>query len=147
MSVECTFNIANAFVTLAGVGLGGVVGFMSARRISDLKSKSDACAKFRAAFAPSLALIYIARHHGSHNKPSVDSEIKKSLLIHGAAVEEFRPFVLRKMKDEYQSAWEKYRKLAVQCPFETAGEEWEWCAKEGELLESNIYALLKFAET
>jgi len=147
MAVECMFSLANAMANLASVAVGGIVGFLSAQRISKRNTRAIACAKLRAAFAPSLALIYIARHHGAHDKPSVDSGIKKALMDHGAAVEEFRIFVPINERSAYSEAWEEYRKIAAQHSFDTVGEEWELEAKEGELLEGKINAILSFAET
>jgi len=146
MAVECTFDLANVVVSLAGVAIGGLVGFLSAQRISDRNTRAIAYAKLRSAFAPTLAFIYLARHHGTHDKPSIDLHIKNALLNHGAAVEEFRPFVSINRYKTYQEAWEKYRKIAVQCRYETAGEESDWGAKEGEIIESSISEILRLAE-
>jgi len=146
MSAECIFNLGTAIVSFAGVTLGGVVGFFSARNISDRNVYATACAKLHSAFAPALAIIYIARHHGTHDRPPVDATIKNFLLNHAAAVEEFRPFVSEHDRPAYQTAWEKYRQIAAQCEFSTAGEEWGLKLKEGELLETNIRAVLRFSE-
>jgi hypothetical protein len=147
MAVECAFNVWNAVVSLGGVLAGGIIGFYSARTIAYRNAHAVAVAKLRAAFSPALSMIYVARHHGTHDKPPVDESIKNWLLDHGAAVEEFRPFVPDSKRIAYQAAWEKYRQKAAQCPFVTTGEEWDWAASEGEIIESNINAILSYTET
>lgn len=146
MPVECTVNLGTALVSFAGVIIGGVVGFFSARNISDRNAYATARAKLHSAFAPALAIIYIARHHGTHDCPPVDATIKNLLLNHAAAVEEFRPFVSEHDRPAYQTAWEKYRQIAAQCEFSTAGEEWGLELEAGELLNTNIRAVLRFSE-
>lgn len=138
--------IAGAF-TIVGALIGAVIAYWLSTQLERRKEHRTACAKLRSAFAPALAIIYIARHHGTHDKPPVDATIKNTLLLHAAAVEEFRPFVPASNRGAYQEAWEKYRQTAAQCPFSTAGEEWGLNMKEGELLERNIHAILQFAKT
>ena len=78
--------------------------------LSERNSKSVACAKFRAAFATGLGMIYIARHHGTHDAPKVADYLRESLLTVAAAIEEFRPFVPKTELDKFQMVWEEYRK-------------------------------------
>jgi hypothetical protein len=109
--------------------------------------EQEAAAKLRAAFAPALAIIYLARHHGTHDVPNVDAFVKKELLNHASAIEEFRPFVANGQSISYQEAWEDYRKAARQDQFATTGEEWGTNAEPGELLEKKIHIILDFAKT
>lgn len=143
MAVECGFNIGNVLVSLASVGFGGIVGFLSARHISTQNIRAAACAKLRAAFAPALANIYVARHQ----EGTVDKKIKDALLDHAAAVEEFRPFVRARDSTAYQKAWEQYRQSAAQCQYSRVGEASDLGLEEDELLEKQIHAVLHFATT
>ncbi|MFC4158301.1 hypothetical protein [Chitinimonas lacunae] len=135
---------------ILGVLVGAFIGSFFTRYHNDRNSYAAACAKFRAAFAPLLAIIYLARHHGSHNKPSVRADVQKALLSHGAAVEEFRPFVSKGKAKAFQEAWEDYRKNAALDEFEAAGTESAESSSGNELqaeelLEAKINKLLSFA--
>jgi hypothetical protein len=46
MTFECAFNLGNAIVTLSGVALGGIIGFLSARYISDRNAIAVAIAHY-----------------------------------------------------------------------------------------------------
>ena len=147
MTVECAFSLSNAIVSLAGVALGAAVGFFSARHISDRNARATACAKLRAAFAPALAIIYIAGRHGTHDRPPVDATIKDSLFSHASAIEEFRPFVPVSERITYQEAWEGYRQIAAQCQYATAADERCDNLQSGELFEQKIHVILSFTKT
>ena len=145
------------YAALAGALLGAFVTYRLAlnlmqrqhaldRAIADREARRKACASIRAAFAPTLAFVYIARHHGTHDRPNVDATVKNALLLHGAAIEEFRPFVNSRDGAAYQEAWEKYRKASVDCAFARWGEEKDWKFQDGEILEKNIHAVLEFAD-
>jgi hypothetical protein len=96
--------------TILTTGLAGFVGYISARRVSDLNTKNIECAKLRKSFARTLAKIYLTKKHGStKDVPDLDRYFKKALINHAAAIEEFRPFVPKEERDKYQDAWEKYR--------------------------------------
>jgi len=106
-----------------------------------------ACASVRASLAPTLAFIYIARHHGTHDRPDSDTHIKEALLSHGAAVEVFRSFVTATGSDGYQQAWEQYRKAAAMGQNDRVSEEWAVNIDGYEvLLERHINQLLAFAD-
>jgi hypothetical protein len=76
-------------------------------RITETNKASSA---LRAAFAPALAFIYLAKKHGStHEVPDVDKFLKGALLSQAAEIEIFRPFVPKSDRTEYQEEWEKYR--------------------------------------
>lgn len=109
MAVDCIFNIANAMVSVASIGLGGVIGFFSARKISDRNARATASAKLRAAFAPALAKIDLHKRHGStHDQPDVTGFFKSAALDHAASIEEFRVFVPACKNTSYQKAWDQY---------------------------------------
>lgn len=148
MPVECSFNAASAVMPLGGVALGAVVGFWSARIISDRNVKATAAAKLRASFAPALAQIEIDRQYKStHDRPDVTGFFKTALLQHAGAVEEFRPFVAAAARAQYQQAWERYyrsvRDQTVDAwdPATTGEKEHEW-----HVVAKNINALLAHAE-
>lgn len=114
--------------------------------LSRIEARRIACAGLRAAFAPTLAFIYIARHHGTHDRPDIDAHMKTALLLHGSAVEVFRPFVAGKDQAGYQDTWEKYRKLAAMGHEDRISEEWGENIDGHEILfEKSIHLLLAFA--
>jgi len=136
--------------------LGALVGAWITYRFSlglIFKQNSiNAAAKFRSFFAPTLAMIYLARHHGTHDRPDDDKFIKDNLILHAAAVEEFRPFVPAGKRSEYQQAWEEYRQAAREDIYMRAAAEWATAEKEnreiayGEIIEQRIHNILEFAE-
>lgn len=149
--------IAGGF-TVLGALISALVAHRLALKLTDVQADNalaldknrferEAVAKLRAAFAPALAIIYLARHHGTHDVPNVDAFVKKELLNHASAIEEFRPFVSLCKRAAYQEAWEEYRKIARQDQFATGGEEWGVNAEPGEFLEKKINAILTFART
>ncbi len=136
--------------------LGALVGAWITYRFSlglIVKQNSlNAAAKLRAAFAPTLAMIYLARHHGTHDRPDDDKFIKDNLLLHASAVEEFRPFVPKSQGGEYQKAWEEYRKAARDDIYMRTAEEWAVSEEEsrevphGEFIERKVHSILEYAE-
>ena len=116
-------------------------------RLYTIETRRIAAATFRAAFAPTLAFIYIARHHGTYDRPDIDAHMKMALLLHGTAIEMFRPFVASKDQAGYQDAWEKYRKLAAMGHEDRTSEEWGENIDGHEVLfEEAINSLLGFAD-
>ena len=111
MAVECAFNIGNAAVSLAGVALGGVIGFLSARYISDRNAIAVAVAKLRAAFAPSLNKLSLGRMNKTYpDDIRHDNFLMNELPKLAEAVEEFRFYVRDCDRDAYQEAWSDYYK-------------------------------------
>lgn len=111
MAVECAFSIGNAAVSLAGVALGGVVGFFSARHISDRNAIAVAVAKLRVVFAPSLNQLNLGRMN--NNDPDdicLEDFLKSELPKLAEAVEEFKFFVRDCDRGAFQDAWEDYYK-------------------------------------
>ena len=105
-----------------------------------------AAARFRAAFAPTQAFVYIAQKHGTHDRPDVDAHVKGSLLMQGAAIEEFRPFVGAADSAGYQKAWELYRSAAASNIWDRAGREWGEELQEDQLLEKCVAEIVRYAE-
>lgn len=135
--------------------LGALVGAWITYRFSlglIVKQNSlNAAAKLRASFAPTLAMIYLARHHGTHDRPDDDAFIKNNLILHAAAVEEFAPFVPKGKRDEYQKAWEEYRQAARKDIYTRAADERIVKEEEsrdvayGEIIEKSIHDILEYA--
>jgi len=148
MEVECAFNIGNTIVSLAGVALGGIVGYLSARRVSDINSRATAAAKFRGAFSHAQAWLSIALgHEDGFTKPNVSNFLREDFIRHAAAIEEFRPFVRAKDCEAYQQAWKEYCDLEptlwdggiLMPPHED---------QEAEVIfEQKIHVILQFAKT
>lgn len=139
--------------TVIGAVIGALSAYWLATHLEKLKGHWAACAQLRAAFAPALAMIYLARQHGTNDRPDDVKFIKSELLRQAAAVEEFRVFIPESKREEYQSAWENYRKDACQNVYDRTGDEWARQDEEGrevasgEIIEEKIYVLLRFAET
>lgn len=102
--------------------LGGILGYFSRlfiehrleidriKKSIQITEFSKAAANFRAAFAPALSFIYLAKKHGStHEVPNVDKFLRDSILPQAAVIEVFRIFVPEGNRTAYQEAWEKYR--------------------------------------
>jgi ABC-type antimicrobial peptide transport system permease subunit len=107
---------------------------------------NKATSKLRSAFAPALAFIYLVQKHGTiHEVPDVDKFLKKVILRHASAVEEFRIFVPQSKGAAYQEAWEKYRYEVCNYGFETTtfrtdvDDSWR-------VFENLIHGILQFAE-
>ena len=138
--------IAGGF-TVVGALIGGLIAYWLAIELEARTLLQSAQCTFRAAFAPTIAFIYIARHHGTHDRPDIDAHIKGALLSHGAAVELFRRFVGAKHQAAYQQAWENYRQFAAMGHEDRISEEWGANVDGYEiLLERNICKLLEFTD-
>jgi hypothetical protein len=79
------------------------------------------------------------------------SYLRDSIITVSAAIEDFRPYVELEQRASFQTAWEAYRKEAVQDQFERVGSEWARQAETGKqvaecaITEESIHAVLKFA--
>lgn len=115
-------EIVEFIAFIFGTSIGGILGYLLKTQIDHrlaisrifetarVTEVNKAVALFKAAFAPSLAFIYLAKKHGStHEVPDVDAFLKDTLLELAAAIEMFRPFVPENRGAAYQEAWEKYR--------------------------------------
>ena len=145
MSVECTFNIGYAVISLAGIALGGIVGFLSARHISKQNAFTVAATQLRATVAPSLMHLSLARINMSdsgdiHLTKTLDEELPKIAVV----IEEFRPFVKNSANGAYQVAWEQYYKAIKGGGVATLrayNEDDPWS-----VVENKIQAILAFAK-
>ena len=98
--------------TVVGALIGAVIAYWLTAKLEVFKERRVACTNLRAAFAPAVAQIYLARHHGTHDTPVVGNILKESLVFHASSVEEFRPFASDGVA--YQEAWEQYQKTVRQ---------------------------------
>lgn len=114
--------------------------------LADREARRLAAGRFRAAFAPTQAFIYIAQKHGTHDRPDVDAHVKGALLGQGAAVEEFRPFVNLEDRPKFQQAWEEYRAAVASDTWSRAGAEWGSNLAPDQLLEERVAAMVRYAE-
>jgi len=114
--------------------------------LADREARRLAASRFRAAFAPTQAFIYIAQKHGTQDRPDVDVHVKGALLAQGAAVEEFRPFVKPEDRAGYQQAWEQYRAAVASDIWSRAGKEWGAALEQDQLLEERVKAMVRYAE-
>lgn len=115
------------------------------KQLADREARRLAAARFRGAFAPTQAFIYIAQKHGAYARPDVDAHVKSSLLNQGAAVEEFRPFVKVADSVGYQQAWEEYRAAAASDIWARTAGEWGLELKQDQLLENLVEAIVRYA--
>ena len=113
--------------------------FRNSCALADRQELRIVSAKFRVAFAPAIAQIYLARHHGTHDTPIVGNILKDALVSHASAVEEFRPFVSNGVA--YQEAWEQYRKTVRQDNNDIDTAEWGTDAALWSTVEAQIETL------
>lgn len=151
-------ELIKIIIGVSGTVIGGFLGyflriFIEHRLAIDRIKKNikiteytRATAKFRAAFAPALAFIYLAKKHGStHETPDVNKFLREALLCHASAIEEFRIFIPEGKRTTYQEAWEKYRYEVWNYGFEATtfrtdvGDPWR-------VFEDLIHKILLFTE-
>ena len=131
--------------TVVGALIGAIVAYWLTAKLEVFKEHRTARAKFRAAFAPAVAQIYLARHHGTHDTPVVGNILKDALVSHATAIEEFRPLVCNGVA--YQEAWEQYRKTVRQDNDDIDTAEWGTDAALWSTVEAQIKVILLFAKT
>jgi hypothetical protein len=133
--------LAGAVGSFLSVVAGGLVGFLSARRISTLTARRQAGATLRAAFAKEIALVRLA--HGADE--SIDSEdiLREAFPRHAAAIEEYRFFVRPKDRTAYERAWRDYYEVGGSVRF------FDYASKGSggsfDQFEKRVQAILKFA--
>ena len=135
--------IGGAF-TVLGALIGVLAAYWLTTHLEQFKERRMASRALRSAFAPALAIIYLGRHHGTHDRPQVGNILKTQLLAHASAVEEFRPFV--RDSAVYQGAWEDYRKTVREDTFSIDTLEWGTDSELWSTLESKIHVLLRHAD-
>jgi hypothetical protein len=155
-----TDTIIGAFIGIGGAVIGatiaGPVNYFFSKILIKQSSRNmlesvrliefnKSVAAFRAAFAPALSFIYLAKKHGStHDAPDVDKFLKDYLLSQAAAIEQFRPFVAESDRTAYQEAWEKYRYEVWNYEFVSNALNPE--VDEFKVYEDMIHEILKFAK-
>lgn len=136
--------IGGCFV-IVGALIGAFSAYWLAIRLEQRKDRLVAISKFRSAFAAALAQLDLGRRHNStHESPDIDAFLKKALLDHGAAIEEFRPFVKSCEKSGYQQAWSEYYEVVKTGFFiaESSNGTNPWS-----VFEEKIHDVLRFAKT
>ncbi len=154
--------IKNTIIFLSGSATGGVIVYFFkslyehylalSRSIEVLRitESNKAAADIRGAFAPALAILYLAKKHRNYSGDTVppfdvDRSLKEALLTQASAIEVFRPDVSESKRTAYQEAWEKYRYEVFNYGFDTTtfrtdvDDAWK-------VFEDFIHAILQFAE-
>ena len=103
------FSVANAVFSIFTICASGFVGFLSARRIGTINTRSQACVAFRAAFAP--ICLEIRRANG---RPSValDSLLEATQTSTAIACEVFAVFVPEVSRTAFEAARKEYEEAA-----------------------------------
>ena len=154
--------IKNTIIFLSGGVTGGlIVYFFKAlyehylalsRSIEVLRitESNKAAADIRGAFAPALAILYLAKKHRNYSGDTVppfdvDRSLKEALLTQASAIEVFRPHVPEGQRTEYQEAWEKYRYEVFNYGFDTTTFRTD-IDNAWKIYEDLIHCILQFAE-
>lgn len=150
-------GLHEVIIGVSGTFLGGILGYLirvvvehrlAIDRIKEnirITEFNKGAGALRAAFAPSLSNLYLAKTHGStHEVPNVDKLLKESIIAQSSAIEIFRPFVAKNHRSEYQEAWEKYRYQVWNYGFNANSFNEE--VEPYSLYEEMIFDILKFAE-
>ncbi len=107
-------------LNLAGIALGGVIGFLSATLIATQNARLAAGSKLRAAFAPELAIMRatpsnvriplkdILNEPGRMPPMDVTEILFAAFNRHAAAIEEYRFFIPARNRAAYEAAWQEY---------------------------------------
>jgi hypothetical protein len=102
-----TINVITTIVTtIFTAGMGGIIGYLSARRISTLNAKQTACINLRKCFAPALAKMKIGWNARNGH---ADAFLKEEIFTQAIAIEEFRVFVPKRKRGKYQKTWDDYQ--------------------------------------
>lgn len=144
-------------IGISGTVIGGILGYLirvfiehrlAIDRIKEnikITEFNKAAASIRAAFAPSLSILYLAKKHGStHEAPNLDKHLKDAMLEQSSAIEIFRPYVEKHDRDSFQKAWEDYRYEVWNYGFDANAMNDE--IDEYEVYEKKIQTILKYAE-
>ncbi len=101
----------SVFIALLGASVGAILGaiitYFCSLKLSERNHRKIAGAKLRAAFAPEIA-EYKTRVKKSDFDLTHDDFLKKALVKHSAAIEEYRWYVPLGSQRAYQQAWENY---------------------------------------
>lgn len=143
MLIECGPIPPQVLITLAGVALGGLIGYLSASRIAHLNARLAAGVKLRCAFALELASMRLAR---TDEFGVVDRLLSEAFPRHAAAIEEYRFVVRRKDKPAYQQTWEKYYTNGGTTGGSVRWTDYYMGEKPKELFEQRVQAILRFTQ-
>jgi hypothetical protein len=127
-------------ITLAGVVAGGLVGFFSARKISDLNARRQAGAALRAAFAGEIAKVRLA--HAADKSIKIEQVLLEAFPRHAAAIEEYRFFVNPKDEAAYERAWREYYEVGGSVRFF----DYYMNGASYDLFAKRVYAILQFTK-
>lgn len=125
-------NFINYIIFISGSAVGGIIVYIfktfiehelaSYRGIKTIRitQKMQAIASFRAAFAPTLAVIDVSKKVRTRNQlPSdIDNALWNALLKQATEIELFRPYIPKEKQVAYQKAWDKYIEEAGNYGFE-----------------------------
>jgi hypothetical protein len=132
---------------LIGALVGAWITYRFSLGLIAKQNSMQAAADLRAAFAPTLAFVFIAKRHiGTHDRPDFNAHLRNAVLSHGSAIEMFRPFVSKSDRSAYQKAWEEYQQEATKDIYDAAVEPRIEGVTVEEFIENKIHNILKHAE-
>lgn len=140
MTAEWEIVAVQAVVSLAGVGLGGLIGFLSANRMSKFTARREAGARLRATFAKEIALVRLA--HGADKSINVEAVLKEAFPRHAAAIEAYRFFVRPDDLPAFDKAWREYYEVGGSVRFF----DYYMDGASFEIFDRRVRAFLRFTE-
>jgi ABC-type thiamine transport system substrate-binding protein len=153
-----TFNFTAYGITLTVIGcvLGYLIRTFIENRLAidriktniEITQKTQAIASFRAAFAPTLAVIDVSKKVRTRNPlPSdIDTALLNALLKQAIEIELFRPYIPPKKQVVYQKAWDKYIEEAGNYGFEPTAFRTDIDDDPRKVFEDLIHNILRFAD-
>jgi hypothetical protein len=133
-------DAAQIFINLAGIAIGGLIGFLSANRVSRLNARRQAAATLRAAFAPEIAQVRLA--HSADKSIKIENVLKEAFPRHAAAIEAFRFYVKARDRAAFENAWREYYKVGGSIRFFN----YYMDDAKFETFENKVNAFLRFAK-
>lgn len=112
-----------------------------------ITQKMQVIASFRAAFAPTLAVIDVSKKVRTRNQlPSdIDTALWNALLKQATEIELLRPYISKQTRTAYQEAWDKYIEEAGNYGFETTTFRTD-VDNPCKIFEDLIHDILQFAD-
>lgn len=108
---SCGFSFSQFFGGVITAAIGGIIGFLSARRISAFNVRQQAASNLRASFAPQLAYLKSVEGYTAGTEEIRERLHSVFVSIHAAELEKFRFFVKCKNIETYDKACERYEEL------------------------------------
>jgi hypothetical protein len=109
MSENIQVILINGCVTIFGILISALISgnlsYKAAMNSVSHQSRATALAKLRSVFSHAIAEIKLCEKY--RELVGLINNLKKQLPQHAAAIEEFRPFIVRDKK-LYQLSWDKY---------------------------------------